>query len=56
MNTNFIITGFAALAIVVAGAMYAGSASADTRHCYTPHVAGFDTYEVCYFLPIEPTA
>jgi hypothetical protein len=38
---------------LVAGA---GSASADTRHCYTPHGAGLDTYEVCYFLPIEPTA
>jgi len=34
----------------------AGSASADTRHCYTPHVAGFDSYEVCYYLPIEPSA
>ena len=34
----------------------AGNASADTRHCYTPHVAGFDSYEVCYFLPIEPTS
>ncbi|MCU1602733.1 MAG: hypothetical protein JWO22_3442 [Frankiales bacterium] len=31
-----------------------GSAAAE-RHCYTPHVAGFDSYEVCYFLPIEPT-
>ena len=31
------------------------SASADTRTCYTPHVAGFNTYEVCYYLPIEPT-
>jgi hypothetical protein len=23
------------------------------RTCYSPGVAGFDTYEVCYFLPIE---
>jgi len=38
---------------LVAGA---GSASADTRQCYTPHVAGFDTYEVCYYLPIEPSS
>lgn len=30
-------------------------ASATERHCYTPHVGGFDTYEVCYYLPVEPT-
>jgi hypothetical protein len=33
----------------------ASPASASERTCYSPHVAGFDTYEVCYFLPIEPT-
>jgi hypothetical protein len=33
----------------------AGSASADTRHCYTPQVGGIPTYEVCYYLPIEPS-
>ena len=33
----------------------AGSASADTRHCYSPHVGGIPTYEVCYSLPIEPS-
>ena len=37
---------------LVAGA---GSASADTRHCYTLHVPGFDTVEQCVYLPIEPT-
>ena len=26
------------------------------RTCYTPHIAGFDSYEVCYFLPIELTS
>ena len=40
-------------ATLVAGG---GTASADTRHCYSPSVAGFDTYEVCYYLPIEPRA
>ena len=34
----------------------AGPAAAEERHCYTPHVAGFDTVEVCTFLPIEPTS
>lgn len=31
----------------------AAPASAGERTCYTPHVAGQNTYEVCYFLPIE---
>lgn len=34
----------------------AGPAAADERQCYTPHVAGFDSFEVCYSLPIEPTS
>lgn len=34
----------------------ASSASADTRHCYTPHIGGYPSYEVCYYLPIEPTS
>ncbi len=33
----------------------AGSSSADERHCYTPHIGSYPSYEVCYFLPIEPT-
>ncbi len=41
-------------AVTVPLLLGSGSASAE-RHCYTPHVAGFDSYEVCYFLPIEPS-
>lgn len=26
-------------------------AQADTRHCYTPHVAGYDTIQSCIWLP-----
>lgn len=33
----------------------AGPATADDRTCYSPRVAGFDTYDVCYYLPIEFT-
>ena len=44
----------AAASVPLLGSLGGGTASAD-RHCYTPHVAGFDSYEVCYYLPIEPT-
>jgi hypothetical protein len=45
----------ATAAMTVALVTGAGSASADTRHCYTQHVGGIPTYEVCYYLPIEPS-
>ncbi len=31
--------------------LLATPAQADTSHCYTPHVAGFNTIESCIFLP-----
>ena len=49
-------TVLAVTAALLTGAVAAaGPASADTRHCYTPHVAGYPSYEVCYYLPIEFT-
>jgi hypothetical protein len=54
LRTLFTALALAAGLLVPAVAT-AAPASASERTCYTPHVAGFDTYEVCYFLPIEPT-
>jgi hypothetical protein len=49
------LTLAAAAAVAVPVAVSTSTTSSAERHCYTPHVPGFDTYEVCYFLPIEPT-
>lgn len=46
----FVLTAAAALSVQLTA-----SASADERHCYTPHIGSYPSYEVCYFLPIEPT-
>jgi hypothetical protein len=35
-------------------AVLAPSASADERRCYTLGVPGFDHYEYCTFLPVDP--
>jgi hypothetical protein len=43
--------------VAVAGAgsvVLAPGASADERHCYTLGVPGFDHYEYCTFLPVDP--
>lgn len=32
----------------------ASPATADERHCYTPHIGSFDTTAVCHYLPIDP--
>ena len=45
----------AALGLAILGSLFtAGSASADTRHCYTLGVPGQDHYEYCTYLPIDP--
>jgi hypothetical protein len=41
-------------ATVAATVALAAPASADPveRRCTTPHVAGFNSFEVCYYLPV----
>ena len=35
----------------------ASQAQAEERTCYSaPQILKFDSYEVCYFLPVEPTS
>lgn len=43
------------LVLLTAGAAlaFAAPASAETR-CYTPHVLKFDSFEVCYDVPVGP--
>ena len=50
-RTSLLLAATAALALPL---LAAAPASADPveRRCYTPHVGGFDSYEVCYFLPV----
>lgn len=48
---RILVTVLLALAALGLTAATASPAQAAERRCYTPSVAGFDTYEVCYFLP-----
>lgn len=50
-RTSLLLAVTAALALPL---LAAAPASADPveRRCYTPHVAHFPSYEVCYFLPV----
>lgn len=50
-RTSLLLAATAALALPL---IAAAPASADPieRRCYSPSVPGFDTYEVCYFLPV----
>ncbi len=43
-----------AVAVVALPLVTASSASADERRCYTLGAPGFDRYEVCRYLPIDP--
>ena len=47
------ILGLAGL-VVVAAVLAAPAASADTSRCYTLGVPGFDHYEYCTHLPVDP--
>jgi hypothetical protein len=47
------LLGLAGL-VVVATVLVAPAASADTRPCYTLGVPGFDHYEYCTQLPVDP--
>ena len=46
-----VVAATAAMALPVLAT--AAPASADERTCYTPGVAGFDSIQVCHYLPIE---
>lgn len=46
----------AALLAIAALGFTAAPAHADERTCYSPQVLKFDSFEVCMFLPVEPTS
>jgi hypothetical protein len=54
LRRTTLLAGLTAVTAALALPLTATPASADPveRRCYTPYVAGFDTYEVCYFLPV----
>ena len=41
-----------ALLALAALGLTAGASPAQADPCYTPHVAGFDSFEVCYNIPL----
>lgn len=47
-----IALALAATAALAVSVVSAAPATADERRCYTPHVAGQDSFEVCYYVPI----
>ena len=47
------LLGLAGL-VVVTTVLVAPAASADSRPCYTLGVPGFDHYEYCTQLPVDP--
>ena len=53
MRKILALIGLVAAAGVGSGVLAPG-ASADERHCYTLAVPGFDHYEYCTFLPVDP--
>ena len=54
MRRTTLLAGLTAVTAALALPLTATPASADPieRKCYTPHVDGFDTFEVCYYLPV----
>lgn len=50
-RSTLLVAATAALALPLVAAAPA-SADPVERRCYTPHVDGFDSFEVCYFLPV----
>jgi hypothetical protein len=48
------LLGLAGL-VVVATVIVAPAASADSSRCYTLGVPGFDHYEYCTHLPVDPS-
>lgn len=50
-RTSLLLAATAALALPLLAATPA-SADPIEQKCYTPDVKGFDTFQVCYFLPV----